>query len=413
MGIPGILTAGLVVLGIVLASTAQGRAGGAMTTLHSFDNTGYAPWAGIAADRNGDLLGTTTAGGTGSCTAGLGCGTVFRIVPPAGSGRWTYETLYNFQGGEDGYFPVAPVTPDRSGAVYGYTAAGTHGTVFGLLPPSRTGANWTFEILYIFQGGSDGDLFSVYAPLIFAKGRIYGIAGGGAATGCGSDGCGSVFRLDPGGSGERWTKETLFTFAGGPTSGRPQWIAGPDTTGSLYVSTAQGEGAVARLSPPAGPGAAWTETLITTFAGGLDGRAPGELLLAADGTLLGLAAGTRKAGGLVYRLTPPGSLDGEWTRSVVAYVKDHNYAPVSLAFGAGDTLIGAVEGDFDFFAGSIYQLTPPATGDSSWTFAELWDFNHGPDRNPLNAILGRGGNIFSILNGGDSTSGSVVELRRD
>jgi hypothetical protein len=41
---------------------------------------------------------------------------------------------------------------------------------------------------------------------------------------------------------------------------------------------------------------------------------------------------------------------------------------------------------------------------------ELWNFNRGPDRNPLNVVLGRGGNLFGVLEGGDSTNGSLFEL---
>jgi hypothetical protein len=81
-----------------------------------------------------------------------------------------------------------------------------------------------------------------------------------------------------------------------------------------------------------------------------------------------------------------------------------------LAEGAAGSLIGAIEGDFDFFAGSVFQLTPPAGG-GGWTYSELWNFNHGPDRNPLNVVTGLGGNLFGVLEGGDSSNGSLFELR--
>jgi hypothetical protein len=74
------------------------------------------------------------------------------------------------------------------------------------------------------------------------------------------------------------------------------------------------------------------------------------------------------------------------------------------------SLIGAIEGDFDFFAGSVFQLTPPVSG-NTWNYTELWNFNHGPDRNPLNVVTGHGGNLFGVLEGGDSTNGSLFELQ--
>jgi hypothetical protein len=406
------LVAALAVLGVLFVGPSPSRAGGTVTPLHTFGGSGYAPYAGIVTDRSGDILGTTTVGGTGPCLADAGCGTVFRIVPPAGAGlNWTYQTLYNFQGGQDGSFPEAPVTLDDSGAVYGYDASGSYGTVFHLLPPSPSNTRWKFEILYVFQGEDGGDLLFVNAPLLLNRGHVYGIASGGSEH-CGAEGCGTVFRLDPGAPGERWTKKTLVAFTGDAAGGRPQWIAGFDASGSLYVSTAQDKGAVVRLSPPAMPNGAWTERVIATFAGGLDGRMPGDLVLAANGTLFGLAVATREAGGLVYQLAPPSAGAASWTRLVVAYVEDHRYAPNSLAFGTAGTLIGAIGGDPDFFAGSLYQLTRPATAGATWTLTELWNFDKGPDRNPLNAVIGLGGNVFSVLNGGDSTNGSVVELHR-
>jgi sugar lactone lactonase YvrE len=403
------MLAGLAMLGALLIGPPSGEAGDPISTLHTFNQSGYAPYAGIVTDRRGDIFGTTTSGGTGPCDGDAGCGTVFWILPPGGARlHWTYQPIYDFQGGADGYFPTAPVTLDDSGAVYGYPAGGSYGTVFRLQPPSPTGTRWKFEILYVFEGQDDGDLLHVSAPLLLYRGLVYGIASGGA-DGCGADGCGSVFRLDPGAPGERWTKTTLFAFAGGATGGRPQWIAGFDADGALYVSTASDKGAVVRLSPTATPNGTWNEKVLTTFTGGLDGSDPGDLILAPNGTLFGLAVATREAGGLVYQLTPS-STGVHWRRSVVAYVKDHGYAPNSVAFGTEGTLIGAISGDPDFFAGSLYQLKGPPTSCATWTFTELWNFNRGPDRNPINAVIGRGGNIFSILNGGDSSNGSVVEL---
>jgi hypothetical protein len=114
---------------------------------------------------------------------------------------------------------------------------------------------------------------------------------------------------------------------------------------------------------------------------------------------------------LVFHLTPPAAAAFPWTRTTIAAISDHQYGPVSLAVGDGGSLIGAVEGDFDFFAGSVFELTPPSTG-VTWNYTELWNFNRGPDRNPLNVVTGLGGNLFAVLQGGDSTSGSLVELNR-
>jgi len=76
------------------------------------DGDGAVPAAGLIADKWGNLYGTTTAGGTHSCTQfefGPGCGTVFELSPPAGkSTQWRERVLWSFAGApEDGTVPFA------------------------------------------------------------------------------------------------------------------------------------------------------------------------------------------------------------------------------------------------------------------------------------------------------------------
>jgi hypothetical protein len=400
---------GAVVVAAGLAMPAIAQHAWRAKSLLEFDSaTGYVPGAGVITNRLGTIFGTTTIGGNGPCSGGAGCGTVFALSPPsAAGGSWVIDKLYDFQGGQDGSSPSAPLTLAPNGIVYGYTTGGTPGTVFRLLPPVIVGNPWTFQILYVFTGEADGNLEAAYSPLVFRRGELYGLASGGSSN-CGQIGCGSVFRLTPSSSGGPWTLKTLLSFSGGAGSGEPSWIVGSDDSGPLYVSTSSAHGAVVEISPPASPGK-WTERVITRFEGGAGGREPSNLVLASNGTLFGLALGQRV--GLVFHLTPPAAAAFPWTRTTIAAISDHQYGPVSLAVGDGGSLIGAVEGDFDFFAGSIFELTPPSTG-VTWNYTELWNFNRGPDRNPLNVVTGLGGNLFAVLQGGDSTSGSLVELNR-
>jgi len=58
-----------------------------------------------------------------------GCGTVFELVKPAQSGgAWTQQTLYEFQGGRDGAYPLASLSFDAAGNLYGTTAHGGTGS---------------------------------------------------------------------------------------------------------------------------------------------------------------------------------------------------------------------------------------------------------------------------------------------
>jgi uncharacterized repeat protein (TIGR03803 family) len=71
--------------------------------LYNFTGSdGAGPYGGVIVDRNGNLYGTTSAGGTGSCR--VGCGTVFELIPQGG-GKWTEAVLHNFNSNGDGYGP--------------------------------------------------------------------------------------------------------------------------------------------------------------------------------------------------------------------------------------------------------------------------------------------------------------------
>src|ERR1022692_2359511 len=100
---------------------------GTLTTLHRFNGTdGATPYAWLVQAANGDLYGTTYAGG-----ANNGGGTVFKITPGG-----TLTTLYSFcsqSGCTDGGSPYAGLVQDTNGDFYGTTAdGGGSGTVFRL-----------------------------------------------------------------------------------------------------------------------------------------------------------------------------------------------------------------------------------------------------------------------------------------
>src|SRR2546425_665755 len=91
----------------------------------------------------------------------------------------TLTTLFSFTGGSDGGDPEAGLIFDRTGALYGTTAAGGsvyEGTVFKLTPPSTRGGPWTESVLHSFsgfvRGGGDND------------GGDPGAGLGGGSTGC-------------------------------------------------------------------------------------------------------------------------------------------------------------------------------------------------------------------------------------
>src|SRR6266850_6732 len=169
--------------------------------LHSFSHyfSGpYEPTAALVQGTDGMLYGTTQYGGSG------GVGSVFK-VNTNGTG---YATLHNFGSiPNDGNQPQSPVIQGLDGALYGATTLGGasaiggasgFGTVYRL---TTNGTDHT--ILHNFMpSGGDGQL-PYTAGLVQAKdGVLYGTTqqGGNAANG-GSSGQGTIFKLNPDGTG--------------------------------------------------------------------------------------------------------------------------------------------------------------------------------------------------------------------
>jgi uncharacterized repeat protein (TIGR03803 family) len=145
---------------------------GTETILHAFQDDGadgLIPGASLILDGSGDLFGTTIEGGT--CLYG-GCGTVFKVAPDG-----TETVLYSFQGGYDGYFPLAGVVMDSKGNLYGTSNFGGSrgckkrqgcGTVFKLTPAGKE------SVLFAFKKGHGG--YGPVAPLLLAGKKLYGTA---------------------------------------------------------------------------------------------------------------------------------------------------------------------------------------------------------------------------------------------
>jgi len=95
------------------------------TLLYSFNNTGgdgRYPTAGPVLDAAGNLYGMTSSGGTNDV------GSVFMLTPATG-GTWTETVLHSFsQNGTDGYIPAGGPILDSAGHVYGATGSGGTGS---------------------------------------------------------------------------------------------------------------------------------------------------------------------------------------------------------------------------------------------------------------------------------------------
>jgi uncharacterized repeat protein (TIGR03803 family) len=132
------------------------------------------------------------------------------------------------------------------------------------------------KVIYAFTGGSDGG--NPASQLTFdSSGNIYGTTVGGGAFGFGT-----VFQLKPG-SGGQWTQTVLYSFSGQSDGKAPHGGVTVDSKGNLYgtavaggaggVCTGDGCGTVYTLTRS---GSSWNFSVLYNFTGGTDGFGPGS-----------------------------------------------------------------------------------------------------------------------------------------
>lgn len=336
------------------------------TLLHSFSVDGvdgFNPASALVMDSAGNLYGTTEFGGSGNCSVGFGCGTVFQLSPAA-DGSWTETILHDFQG-TDGWQSFAELTMDSKGNLFGTTANGAtygQGTVYELSPASD--GSWNFQTLYEFTGGNDGGV--PWASVISdSKGRLYGVAseGGGSSSQC-RYGCGTAFMLSPSSNGP-WTVTVLHNFTTGPSDGAyPSNTLLPDGHGNLYGVASSGggdaqAGVVFELSPA--NNGQWTETILHNFNQTTgDGLTPSSNLIRdASGRLYGTTlSGGSHGEGTVFKLVP-GS-DGNWSETVVYNFKQTNdgILPNGLMMARDGKLYGTTAAGGRYGAGTVFKIIP-------------------------------------------------------
>ncbi len=251
-------------------------------------------------DKAGNIYGSTYDGGD------YNFGTIFQLTPSNGS--WTKTVLYSFKGGSDGQYP-SPVVFDHSGNLYGTTQNGGtagYGTVFQLSP---SGGGWSKKTLYNFQDGRDGE-WPIAALTMDESGNFYGATAFGDSFGA------TVFKLTP--SGDDWTFSVIWPLIYNGWTGPVDRLA-IDPAGNIYGATSNGcgdrrsapdgacdlplfyYGEVFKLTPSEG---GWKCTPLHTFNGG-DGYGPKNLALDANGNLYGTTGqGGAYNKGTVWEITP-------------------------------------------------------------------------------------------------------------
>jgi uncharacterized repeat protein (TIGR03803 family) len=324
--------------------------GSNFTVLHTFDalsQGGRNPRGGLLQATDGALYGSTYTGGSGFV------GTLFKVNPD-GSG---FSNLHNFgTNATDGAYPVSGVlVQGKDGALYGTTSHGglnNQGIVFKM---NLDGGNYT--ILHTFATNDGYGLSPDCGVIQTSDGTLYG-----TTPKAGTNGYGTVYRLNPDGSGYA----IIHTF-GASGDGRVPYCAlvqGAD--GALYGTTSAGgahyQGTVFKLSLD---GSDYL-TLYSLNELGPDPHTPqAGLTQGADGSLYGTGYGGASSGmGAVFVIDTNGAAftvlhsftgnnnDGSSPNAALMQGKD----------GAlyGTTLTGGTNG-----SGTVFRLTPIAPGITS------------------------------------------------
>ena len=325
--------------------------------IHYFSGAdGANPTGGLVFDRHGNLFGTTYAGGIGDF------GTVFKLTPTFNSG-WVLSTLYAFPAsGANGAFPIAGVSFDQVGHLYGTAYEGgpdNYGVVYELGP--LTVFAWYEILLHGFGAAGDGRL--PYSGLIFdASGNAYGTTDQG-----GANNAGTVFKLTPNRLRFGWTETVLYSFTG-QICGESADGAGPvagvtfDSAGNLYGTTecggAYGRGTVFKLTHNADD--TWTESVLYAFQGGNDGSQPTAPVTFDDtGNLYGTTCcGGQLTDGTIFKLTP---FNGSWTETTLySFSYSDGASPGPLIFDSAGNLYGTTNsgGTYGPNGGVAFEFTP-------------------------------------------------------
>ncbi len=265
---------------------------GSEAVLYSFKGTtdGTYPHAGVISVKH-ILYGTNTYGG-GRHRDG---GTVYSLTLSG-----VHTVLHSFRATTDGHDPEGGLI-DVHGILYGTTVfVSRAATCCGIVYSMTTTGQET--VLYRFAGGSDGR--GPTGDLLNVNGTLYGTTSSGGGTGCGGNGCGTVYTITPSG-----TENVLYKFLGGSDGANPE--AGLiDVNGTLYGTTAGGGAASCSCGTVYSISTSGTETVLHAFTGGTDGKDPRAPLTAVKGTLYGTTAygsdgcKSQEGCGTVFALTP-------------------------------------------------------------------------------------------------------------
>ncbi len=272
---------------------------------------GTKPFTGVAIDRAGNLYGVAYGGGGTGGTCYLGCGTAFKLTKHGGSWIYSTIYRYQGPP-DGAYPAGIMIGPDGSlyGATYGGGIVNQGscvldvygcGTVFKIQPPAnfcKTADCPGMRACSIASPAKNGDAGGPYnGDLIFdGAGSLYGTTEEG-----GAHQAGAAYKLTPSSGG--WSESVIYSFDPSGFS-IPQTGLILDHSGNLYGTTIAGsnyDGATYQLSPSQSGYIA--TVLFASQCSEPAGCYPGSLTFDPSGNIVGATQlGTGYYNGSVYEL---------------------------------------------------------------------------------------------------------------
>ncbi len=361
---------------------------------------GALPESRVVLDANGNIFGTTQAGGILSCYEEFppyGCGTLYELTQT--SGVWAANVLYDFGSS----FPYGNLVRDSEGNFFGITA-GDQGA--GIYELQWIDHQWNYVALPNPTEGAEGPL------TLDSAGNLYGET---SDSGAGDV---SVFELQR--HGTEWSVATIYSVPQGSNIGAPFGGVVVDSAGNIFgcgLGSDANVGTIFELKPSANKG--WTETTIYRFLE-VDGQNPvGDLIADSAGNMYGVAQGggdsAQCGAGVVFRLSPqPGDI---WLYDIIYDFSltgclGAGRGPSGLTFDSSGNLYGTTQWGGPSNSGTVFKLSPTSSG--PWIETTLYEFGavQGDGAQPEGGlVLDSFGNLYGTTSsGGSSDFGSVFRL---
>jgi len=318
----------------------------------------------------------------------------------------TTSAVYAFTGAYSKSLPYGGLILS-GGVLYGTTSgggSGSTGTVFKI-NPDGSGKSVLHNFASFVNGPTNSDGAKPHASLLLSGSTLYGTTSAG-----GSSGNGTIFSVNTDGTGFT----VLYTFTGGSDGANP--FSSLILSGSTLYGTASlggsGYGTVFSIST-SGSGF----TVLHTFTGtnGADGAYPMGGLVLSGSTLYGTAEEGGVGQGLFYDSGTVFSLSTTGTNFTVLHTftggtgGSDGANPVATLVLSGSTLYGttSIEDNQEAPAATIFKVSTSGTG-----FTVLYSFTGGNDgANPTAPLVLSGSTLYGTASeGGSGDSGTVFSI---